>query len=120
MIFINSKLNVSDNLGVRAGKCIKLTKKLTNGCIGNVILVSAINTIYKKKIKKGELTPALIVRTRKNYKRYSGNMYISFEENSSVVVDKKNEPLSTRMFGPVLRDLVIKYRRVIAMAEYVL
>jgi len=120
MIFINSKLNIADNLGARVGKCIKLSKKTKTGIIGNLILVSAINTVFKKRIKKGELLLAIITRTRKNYKRNFGNIYISFGENSSVVVDKKNEPNSTRLFGPIIRDLVIKYKRIVAMAEYVL
>jgi large subunit ribosomal protein L14 len=120
MIFINSKLKVSDNVGARVGKCIKLSKKIKYGSIGNLILVSAINTVFKKRIKKGELLLAVIIRTKKNYKRNYGNIFISFGDNSSVVVDKKGEPNATRMFGPIVRDIVIKYKRVVAMAEYVL
>ena len=120
MIFINSKLGVSDNWGSRLSKCIKLYNKVKFATIGNIILSSAINTLYKKKIKKGELHLGSMVRVKKNYMRFSKNMYIAFEDNSSIAIDKKFEPLGTRLFGPIIREIIIKFKKTVAMAPYVL
>ena len=122
MIQMQSKLKVADNSGAKVVQCIKVlggTRRRTAG-IGDIIVVSIKNAIPNSKIKKGDKARAVIVRTAHQVRRPDGTA-IRFDENSVVLVNNNKEPIGTRIFGPVARELRYKnFIKIISMAPEVL
>lgn len=122
MIQIQSNLKVADNSGARELQCIKVLggSKKRYGGIGDVIVASVKDAIPDSNVKKGSVVKAVIVRTRKENRRTDGT-YIKFDDNAAVLINKNNEPLGTRVFGPVARDLRAKgFVKIVSMAPEVL
>ncbi|MGI6680345.1 MAG: 50S ribosomal protein L14 [Bdellovibrionota bacterium] len=123
MIQVNSKLNVADNSGAKKLVCIKVLggSKRRYATIGDVVAVSVKEAMPNTKIKKGTIQRAVIVRVSQEVKRPDGS-YIKFDDSAAVLVDKKtNEPLGTRIFGPVARELrAKKFMKIISLAPEVL
>src|SRR5271154_7605873 len=109
MIQMTSVLDVADNSGAKKVFCIKVLggSKRRYASVGDVIVVSIKEAIPNSKVKKGDVAKAVIVRTKKEVSRQDGS-YIRFDTNSAVLVDKDNEPVGTRIFGPVARELRAK------------
>ena len=106
MIQMQSKMEVADNSGAKVVKCIKVlggSKRMTAG-IGDIVVVAVQQTLPNGKIKKGDVRKAVIVRTKYPIGRDDGS-YIQFDKNSVVLLNPNNEPLGTRIFGPVAREL---------------
>ena len=122
MIQMQSKLKVADNSGARLVQCIKVlggTRRRTAG-VGDIIVVSVKNALPNSKIKKGDKTRAVIVRTAHQIRRADGTA-IRFDENSAVLINTNKEPVGTRIFGPVARELRYKnFLKIISMAPEVL
>ena len=122
MIQMQSKLEVADNSGARKVQCIKVlggSKRKTAG-VGDVIVVSVKEAIPRGKVKKGDLHRAVIVRTAKEVRRDDGTA-IRFDRNAAVLISKAGEPVGTRIFGPVTRELRGKgYMKIISLAPEVL
>ena len=122
MIQQQTTLDVADNSGAKKLMCIKVLggTKRKYASIGDVIVVSIKEAIPNSKVKKGEVAKAVIVRTKKEVSRQDGS-YIRFDTNSAVLVDKDNEPVGTRIFGPVARELRAKrFMKIISLAPEVL
>ena len=122
MIQLNTKLKVADNSGAKRVSCIRVVgasnKKI--GRIGDVIVANIKEAIHDGKVKKGEVVRAVIVRTVKETKRKDGSS-IKFDENSVVIINKDNEPVGTRIFGPVARELRAKrFMKIVSLAPEVL
>src|SRR5438128_10736412 len=118
MIQAESVLDVADNSGARKVLCIKVLggTRRKYASIGDVIVVSIKEAIPNAKVKKGDVAKAVIVRTKKEVSRQDGS-YIRFDTNSAVLVDKDNEPVGTRIFGPVARELRAKrFMKIISLA----
>ena len=106
MIQMQSKLEVADNSGAKLVKCIKVlggSKRMSAG-MGDIIVVSIQQALPGGKVKKGEVKKAVIVRTAYPIRREDGS-YIRFDKNSAVILNNQNEPIGTRIFGPVAREL---------------
>ena len=122
MIQTETVLNVADNSGARKVLCIKVLggSKRRYAHIGDVIRVTVKDAIPRGKVKKGEICYALIVRTRKGVRRSDGSL-IRFDSNAAVLLDNKREPLGTRVFGPVTRELRAgNYMKIISLAPEVI
>ncbi len=122
MIQTETVLNVADNSGARKVLCIKVLggSKRRYAHIGDVIRVTVKDAIPRGKVKKGEICNALIVRTRKGVRRSDGSL-IRFDSNAAVLLDNKREPLGTRVFGPVTRELRAgNYLKIISLAPEVI
>jgi large subunit ribosomal protein L14 len=122
MIQMQTNLEVADNSGARRVQCIKVLggSKRKYASIGDIIVVSVQEAIPNAKVKKGEVAKAVIVRTRKEISRPDGS-YIRFDTNSAVLINKDNEPIGTRIFGPVARELrAKKFMKIISLAPEVL
>ena len=122
MIQTETVLNVADNSGARKVLCIKVLggSKRRYAQIGDVIRVTVKDAIPRGKVKKGEICNALIVRTRKGVRRSDGSL-IRFDSNAAVLLDNKREPLGTRVFGPVTRELRAgNYLKIISLAPEVI
>jgi large subunit ribosomal protein L14 len=122
MIQMTSVLDVADNSGAKKVFCIKVLggTRRRYATIGDVIIVSIREAIPGAKVKKGEVARAVIVRTRRELARSDGS-YIRFDGNSAVLVNKENEPIGTRIFGPVARELRAKrFMKIISLAPEVL
>jgi len=122
VIQMQSTLDVADNSGARRVMCIKVLggSKRKYASLGDVIVVSVQEAIPNGKVKKGEVAKAVIVRTSKEVRRADGS-YIRFDNNSAVLIDNKGEPVGTRIFGPVARELRSKaYMKIVALAPEVL
>ena len=106
MIQMQSNLFVADNSGARKIQCIKVLggSKRKSASIGDIIVVSIKDAIPRAKVKKGDVFKAVIVRTSKDYQRRDGTA-IRFDKNAAVLLDKQEEPIATRIFGPVTREL---------------
>jgi large subunit ribosomal protein L14 len=122
MIQMQSNLEVADNSGARRVMCVKVlggSKRKTAG-IGDVIVVSIKEAIPRGKVKKGDVHRAVIVRTSKEVRRVDGTA-IRFDTNAAVLINKQNEPIGTRIFGPVTRELRSKnFMKIISLAPEVL
>jgi len=122
MIQTTTVLDVADNSGAKKVACIKVlggTKK-RYATIGDVIVVSVKEALENSKVKKGEVARAVIVRTKRELKRPDGS-YIKSDTNSAVMVTKEGEPVGTRIFGPVARELrAKKFMKIISLAPEVL
>lgn len=122
MIQMQSCLDVADNSGARQVMCIKVLggSKRKYASLGDVIVVAVQEAIPNGKVKKGDVHKAVIVRTSKEVRRADGS-YIRFDANSAVLIDNKGEPVGTRIFGPVARELRTKaYMKIVALAPEVL
>ena len=122
MIQMQSNLFVADNSGARKIQCIKVLdgSKRRFASIGDVIVVSIKDAIPRAKVKKGEVFKAVIVRTAKEFTRNDGST-IRFDKNAAVLLDKQEEPIATRIFGPVTRELrTKKFMKIISLAPEVL
>jgi large subunit ribosomal protein L14 len=122
MIQAESLLDVADNSGARKVLCIKVLggTRRRYASIGDIIVVSVKEAIPKAKVKKGDVTKAVIVRTAKEVARKDGS-YIRFDTNSAVLIDNQREPIGTRIFGPVARELRAKrFMKIISLAPEVL
>ena len=106
MIYIGSLLNVCDNSGVKKVKCIKILKKSAKnfGKIGSVLIVVVKSVKVLNKIKKKDIYKAVIVRTKKNILSKDGS-YITFSENSVILLNNKMTPIGSRVFGPISKEL---------------
>lgn len=120
MIQMQSTLEVADNSGAKKLMCIKVLggSKRRTASVGDVIVVSVKDAIPRGKVKKGEVLRAVIVRTAKDIKRKDGSV-IRFDKNAAVIVNKQGEPIGTRIFGPVVRELRAKYMKIISLAPEV-
>ena len=122
MIIAETNLTVADNSGARLVQCIKVlggTKK-KSATIGDLIVVSVKEAIPNGKVKKGEVDRAVIVRTSNGIFRFDGSK-IKFDKNAVVLLTKEGEPIGTRIFGPVTRELRTKrFTKIISLAPEVL
>lgn len=122
MIQVQSVLDVADNSGARKLFCIKVLggSKRRYATIGDIIVVSVRDALPNSKVKKGSVMKAVIVRTRKGVRRIDGSV-IRFDTNSAVLIDAQKQPIGTRIFGPVARELRQKnYLKIISLAPEVL
>jgi large subunit ribosomal protein L14 len=122
MIQTRTRLDMADNSGARSVMCIKVLggSKRRYASIGDVIVVTVKEASPNSKVKKGEVTKAVIVRTKKELNRKDGT-YIRFDVNSAVLINAQNEPIGTRIFGPVARELRAKqFTKIISLAPEVL
>jgi len=122
MIITETKLNVADNSGAKIVQCIKVLggSKRRSASIGDVIVVSVKEAIPNGKVKIGEVTKAVVVRTKKGVFRQDGST-IRFDNNSAVLLTKEGDPIGTRIFGPVTRELRLKkFTKIISLAPEVL
>ncbi len=122
MIQMQSSLDVADNSGARRVQCIKVlggSKRKTAG-IGDVIVVSVKEAIPRGRVKKGDIHRAVIVRTAKEVRRQDGSA-IRFDNNAAVLINRQNEPIGTRIFGPVTRELrARRFMKIVSLAPEVL
>ena len=119
---LQSNLYVADNSGARKIQCIKVLggSKRRSASIGDIIVVSIKDAIPRSKVKKGDVYKAVIVRTAKDFQRLDGSC-IRFDKNAAVLLDKQEEPIATRIFGPVTRELRSKkFMKIISLAPEVL
>ncbi|MCJ7664757.1 MAG: 50S ribosomal protein L14 [Desulfobacterales bacterium] len=122
MIQMQTMLDVADNSGARKVGCIKVlgSSRRKYASLGDIIVVSVKDAIPNSKIKKGDVVRAVVVRTKKGVKRPDGS-YIKFDDNSAVLLTPQNEPIGTRIFGPVARELrAKKFMKIISLAPEVL
>ena len=122
MIQMTTIRDVADNSGAKKVFCIKVLggSKRKYASLGDIIVVSVKEAIPNAKVKKGDVAKAVIVRTAKEVARPDGS-YIRFDTNSAVLINKDNEPLGTRIFGPVARELrAKKFMKIISLAPEVL
>ena len=122
MVQAESILDVADNSGARKVLCIKVLggSKRRYASLGDIIVVSVKEAIPNAKVKKGEVMKAVVVRTAKEVGRQDGS-YIRFDTNSAVLIDNAREPIGTRIFGPVARELRAKrFMKIISLAPEVL
>lgn len=122
MIQMQTVLDVADNSGAKKLMCVKVLggSKRKYASIGDIVVVSIREAAPNSKVKKGDLARAVIVRTAKEIGRADGT-YIKFDDNSAVLINKDQEPIGTRIFGPVARELrAKKFMRIISLAPEVL
>jgi large subunit ribosomal protein L14 len=122
MIQMRTILEVADNSGAKRVQCIKVLggSRRRYADLGDVIVVSIKEAIAGTKVKKGEVAQAVVVRTRHQVARADGS-YIRFDENSAVLINKEREPIGTRIFGPVARELrAKKFMKILSLAPEVL
>lgn len=122
MIQMTTVLNSADNSGAKKLFCIKVLggTRRKYATIGDIIVVAVKEALPNAKVKKGDVKKGVIVRTRKEIHRPDGT-YIRFDENSAVLIDQAGEPIGTRIFGPVARELrARKFMKIISLAPEVL
>lgn len=122
MIQSHTVLDVADNSGAKKVECIKVLggSKRKYASVGDVVVVSVREAAPNSKVKKGEIARAVVVRTAKGIGRADGS-YIKFDDNSAVLVNKDGEPIGTRIFGPVARELRAKrFMKIVSLAPEVL
>ena len=122
MIQATTVLDVADNSGAKRVFCIKVLggSRRRYATVGDVIIVSVREAIPNAKVKKGEVARAVVVRTAKEIARNDGTL-IRFDDNSAVLISKENEPIGTRIFGPVARELRAKrFMKIVSLAPEVL
>jgi large subunit ribosomal protein L14 len=122
MIQAESRLTVADNSGAKVLYCIKVLggSKRRYAGVGDIVVVSIKEAIPNAKVKKGDVMKAVIVRTKKEIRRNDGS-YIRFDDNSAVLISQNKEPIGTRIFGPVARELRAKrFMKIISLAPEVL
>jgi large subunit ribosomal protein L14 len=122
MVQVSTVLDVADNSGARRVQCIRVLggSKRRYASIGDIIVVSVKEAIPNSKVKKGTVVKAVVVRTAKEVGRPEGS-YIRFDNNSAVLIDNQREPVGTRIFGPVARELrAKKFMKIISLAPEVI
>ncbi|KAF0123759.1 MAG: large subunit ribosomal protein L14 [bacterium] len=122
MIQMQTVLNVADNSGAKKLFCIKVLggTRRRYASLGDIIVVSVKEAIPNSKVKKGNVSRAVVVRTVKEVRRKDGS-YIKFDDNSAVLISPQNEPIGTRIFGPVARELrAKKFMKIVSLAPEVL
>ena len=122
MIQMQTNLDVADNSGARRVMCIKVLggSKRKYATIGDIIVVSVKEAIPRGRVKKGDVMKAVIVRVKKDIHRPDGSV-IRFDRNAAVLINKQREPIGTRIFGPVTRELRAKqFMKIISLAPEVL
>ena len=122
MIQVQTNLEVADNSGARRVMCIKVLggSKRRTAAVGDLIVVSVKEAIPRGRVKKGDVVRAIVVRTAKDIKRKDGST-IRFDKSAAVIVNKQSEPIGTRIFGPVPRELRAKnHMKIISLAPEVL
>ena len=122
MIQVETALQVADNSGAKKVACIKVLggSKRRYATVGDIIVVSIKEAMPHAKVKKGDVMDAVIVRTAKEIRRADGS-YIKFDTNAAVLLSKQGEPVGTRIFGPVARELRVKnFMKIISLAPEVL
>ena len=122
MIQVESLLEIADNSGAKKVLCIKVLggSKRRYATVGDIIKVSVKEAIPNSKVKKGTVMEAVVVRVAKELRRQDGS-YIRFDNNAAVLVDAQKEPIGTRIFGPVARELRAKsFMRIVSLAPEVL
>lgn len=122
MIQQTTVLTAADNTGAKKLYCIKVLggSKRKYATVGDIIVVSVKEAIPNAKVKKGDVKKGVVVRTRKEIRRRDGS-YIRFDENSVVLIDAQGEPIGTRIFGPVARELrARKFAKIISLAPEVI
>lgn len=122
MIQSFSRLNVADNTGAKEIMCIKVLggSKRRYASIGDVIVASVKKALPNGKVKKGQVIKAVVVRTRKEIQRENGSL-IRFDDNAAVILDAKREPIGTRIFGPVGREVrYANFMKIVSLAPEVL
>lgn len=122
MIQTETRLRVADNSGAKLVSCIKVLggSKRRYASVGDIIVVAVKEAMPNSKVKKGEVVKAVIVRTAKEIRRVDGS-HIRFDDNSAVLISEQGEPIGTRIFGPVARELrAKKFMKIISLAPEVL
>jgi len=122
VIQVESKLEVADNSGAKEVRCIKVLggSRRRYAGLGDIVVVAVTECIPNTKVKKGEISRAVIVRTAKEHRRSDGT-YIKFDKNSAVLLNPQKEPIGTRIFGPVARELrARKFMKIVSLAPEVL
>ena len=122
MIQTETKLKAADNSGAKLLSCIKVLggSKWRYASVGDIIVVTIKEAMPNSKVKKGDVVRAVVVRTAKEIRRQDGS-YIKFDDNSAVLINQQNEPIGTRIFGPVARELRAKhFMKIISLAPEVL
>lgn len=122
MIVPETRLKVADNSGAKILACVKLLggSRRRYASIGDIIVVSVKEAMPNSRVKKGDVVRAVIVRTVKELRRPDGS-YIKFDDNSAVLINQQREPIGTRIFGPVARELRAKnFMKIISLAPEVL
>lgn len=122
MIQMQTRLNVADNSGAKEVMCVKVLggSKRRTASIGDIIVVSIKDAIPNAKVKKGDVAKAVVVRTIHKLRRADGS-YIRFDDNSAVLINAAKEPIGTRIFGPVARELRAKqFVKIVSLAPEVL
>ncbi|MFH0726064.1 MAG: 50S ribosomal protein L14 [Pseudomonadota bacterium] len=122
MIQVESRLTVADNSGAKTLYCIKVLggSRRRYASVGDIIVVSVKEAIPNAKVKKGDVLKAVVVRTKKEIRRPDGS-FIRFDDNSAVVINQNREPIGTRIFGPVARELRAKrFMKIISLAPEVI
>ena len=122
MIQMQSKLDVADNSGAKTVQCIKVLggSKRRTASVGDIVVVSVKEAIPRGRVKKGEVLKAVVVRTKKEIRRVDGSA-IRFDSNAAVLVNAQGEPIGTRIFGPVTRELRAKnLMKIVSLAPEVI
>lgn len=122
MIQMRTILDVADNSGAKRLMCIKVLggTKRRYAHLGDIVVVSVKEALADAKVKKGDVKKAVIVRVKKETRRADGT-YIKFDENSAVLINEQGEPIGTRIFGPVARELrAKKFMKIVSLAPEVL
>jgi large subunit ribosomal protein L14 len=115
-------MDVADNSGAKRVEVIKVLggSRRRYAGLGDIVVVSIKEALPTAKVKKGDVAKAVVVRTRREYRRYDGS-YIKFDNNSAVLINQQNEPIGTRIFGPVARELRAKrFMKIISLAPEVI
>jgi len=122
MIQMQTRLKAADNSGAKVLFCIKVLggSRRRYATVGDVIIVSVKDALPNSKVKKGDVARAVVVRTTKEVRRADGS-YIKFDDNSAVLINQQKEPIGTRIFGPVARELRAKnFMKIVSLAPEVL
>ena len=122
MIQAETQLQAADNSGAKKLYCIKVLggPKRRYASVGDIIVVSVKEAMPNSKVKKGDVIRAVVVRTKKEIRRSDGS-YIRFDDNSAVLINQQKEPIGTRIFGPIARELrAKKFMKIISLAPEVL
>jgi len=122
MIQTETRLRIADNSGAKVVSCIKVLggSKRRYAYVGDIIVVAVNEAMPNSKVKKGDVVKAVIVRTAKEIRRSDGS-HIKFDDNSAVLINQQREPIGTRIFGPVARELRAKnFMKIISLAPEVI
>lgn len=122
MIMEETKLNVTDNSGIKKARCIKVLggTRRKYAYVGDIVVIAVQEVLPDSQVKKGSIQKAVIVRTKKEFNRKDGSS-VRFDDNACVVIDAQKEPKGTRIFGPVARELrEKKFMKIVSLAPEVI